>query len=92
MLLLSLASLPPSHLRGRLLRSATFDSFDARINRKKQQVWRSVMQLQSKRKMMSVHNKSSAVLADPDSIAAEIVTFWQQTTSVEGKPIAMCKD
>ena len=69
------------------LKTLVHEPFDAPVRRTRQEVWRLVKQLQSKRKLskrklMSLRHKTGRVLYDPHAIASEIMSFWQQTMSV----------
>ena len=53
--------------------------------RRRQEIWRLTKQLQFKRKLYSLRNRSGQLLPDPESMVSEIVTYWQQTMSSSGK-------
>ena len=54
--------------------------------RRRQEIWRLTKQLQFKRKLYSLRNRSGQLLPDPGSMVSEIVTYWQQTMNSSGKP------
>ena len=72
------------------LKTLMHEPYDAPARSTRQEVWRLVKQLQSKRKLMSLRHKTGQVLCDPHAIASEIASFWQQTMSVGGQPLTEC--
>ena len=53
--------------------------------RRRQEIWRLTKQLQFKRKLYSLRNRSGQLLPDPESMVSEIVSYWQQTMNPSGK-------
>ena len=53
--------------------------------RRRQEIWRLTKQLQFKRKLYSLRNRSPQLLPDPESMVSEIVTYLQHTMNSSGK-------
>ena len=73
------------------LKAALDDPYEYQPWRKKQDIWRLVKQLQSKRKLLAIRNKFGIILPDVESMAKEITGSWQDTMSVKGVGVDRCK-
>ena len=53
--------------------------------RRRQEIWRLTKQLQFKRKLYSLRNRSGQLLPDLESMVSEMVNYWQHTMNSSGK-------
>ena len=68
------------------LKTALHDLHSFQPWRRRQEMWRLTKQLQFKRKLRSLRNKSGQLLPDLDSMVTELVDYWQQTMNAKEAP------